>query len=514
MLMGTSSHVGKSILTTALCRIFYREGQRVVPFKAQNMALNSYVTKDGLEMGRAQVAQAEAAGLEPMVDMNPVLLKPTGNSRSQVILAGRPIGNMSAREYHAGYSLEAFAEVKAALQRLQQQFDTLVVEGAGSPAEVNLKSHDIVNMRVAKYLHAPVLLIADIDRGGALASLVGTLELLDEEERALVKGLVINKFRGDVSLFTPAIDFLEKKTGKPVLGIVPYIEEMGIDDEDSVSLEEREREEKQEKRADIRIAVIELPKLSNFTDFDALADEPDVEVTYVRRPSELGSPDLIILPGSKSTTEDLLFLRESGLERAVRTCVESGTPLVGICGGYQMLGEAIADPHHVESEHDGVKGLGYLPMKTTFAETKHTRQVTADCPGMEFFGCTLLGRGLKGYEIHMGETEFSAPVRHPFYIHAAKGEPSRWDGALREDGLVFGTYIHGLFDDDAFRRQLINTLRIHKGLRPLAIQRNRRQAKERAYEHLADVVERALDMEKLKAIMAEMAEERREEERV
>ena len=505
MLMGTSSHVGKSILTTALCRIFYREGRRVVPFKAQNMALNSYVTKDGLEMGRAQVAQAEAAGLEPMVDMNPVLLKPTGNSRSQVILAGRSIGTMSAREYHAGYSLEAFSEVKAALARLQQDFDTLVVEGAGSPAEVNLKSHDIVNMRVAKYLQAPVLLIADIDRGGALASLVGTLELLDEEERALVKGLVINKFRGDVSLFTPAIDFLEEKTGKPVLGIVPYIEDMGIDDEDSVSLEERE--EKQEKKAEIRIAVIELPKLSNFTDFDALADEPDVEVTYVRRPEELGSPDLIILPGSKNTTEDLLFVRESGLETAIRTRIEAGTPLIGICGGYQMLGEAIADPHRVESEHGEVKGLGYLPMKTTFAEQKHTRQVTADCPGMEFFGCTLLGRGMAGYEIHMGETEFTAPVRHPFYIHAERGETSRWDGALREDGLVFGTYIHGLFDDDAFRRQLINTLRIQKGLPPLAIQRNRRQQKERAYEHLADVVESALDMERVRAIMAEMAEE-------
>ena len=505
MLMGTSSHVGKSILTTALCRIFYREGRCVVPFKAQNMALNSYVTKDGLEMGRAQVAQAEAAGLEPMVDMNPVLLKPTGNSRSQVILAGRSIGTMSAREYHAGYSLEAFGEVKAALARLQQRFDTIVVEGAGSPAEVNLKSHDIVNMRVAKYLQAPVLLIADIDRGGALASLVGTLELLDEEERALVKGLVINKFRGDVSLFTPAIDFLEEKTGKPVLGIVPYIEDMGIDDEDSVSLEERK--EKQEKKAEIRIAVIELPKLSNFTDFDALADEPDVEVTYVRRPEELGSPDLIILPGSKNTTEDLLFVRESGLETAIRTRIEAGTPLIGICGGYQMLGEAIADPHRVESEHDEVKGLGYLPMKTTFAEQKHTRQVTADCPGMEFFGCTLLGRGMAGYEIHMGETEFTAPVRHPFYIHGDKGETSRWDGALREDGLVFGTYIHGLFDDDAFRRQLINTLRIQKGLPPLAIQRNRRQQKERAYEHLADVVESALDMEKVRAIMAEMAEE-------
>ena len=505
MLMGTSSHVGKSILTTALCRIFYREGRRVVPFKAQNMALNSYVTKDGLEMGRAQVAQAEAAGLEPMVDMNPVLLKPTGNSRSQVILAGRSIGTMSAREYHAGYSLEAFDEVKAALARLQQRFDTIVVEGAGSPAEVNLKSHDIVNMRVAKYLQAPVLLIADIDRGGALASLVGTLELLDEEERALVKGLVINKFRGDVSLFTPAIDFLEEKTGKPVLGIVPYIEDMGIDDEDSVSLEERE--EKQEKKAEIRIAVIELPKLSNFTDFDALADEPDVEVTYVRRPEELGSPDLIILPGSKNTTEDLLFVRESGLEAAIRTSVEASTPLIGICGGYQMLGEAIADPHRVETEHVEVKGLGYLPMKTTFAEQKHTRQVTADCPGMEFFGCTLLGRGMAGYEIHMGETEFTAPVRHPFYIHADRGETSRWDGALRENGLVFGTYIHGLFDDDAFRRQLINTLRIQKGLPPLAIQRNRRQQKERAYEHLADVVESALDMERVRAIMAEMAEE-------
>ncbi len=250
-----------------------------------------------------------------------------------------------------------------------------------------------------------------------------------------------------------------------------------------------------------------MPKLSNFTDFDALADEPDVEVTYVRRPEELGSPNLIILPGSKNTTEDLLFVRESGLEAAIRTSVEAGTPLIGICGGYQMLGEAIADPHRVESEHGEVKGLGYLPMKTTFAEQKHTRQVTADCPGMEFFGCTLLGRGMAGYEIHMGETEFTAPVRHPFYIHAERGETSRWDGALREDGLVFGTYIHGLFDDDAFRRQLINTLRIQKGLPPLAIQRNRRQQKERAYEHLADVVESALDMERVRAIMAEMAEE-------
>ena len=507
MLMGTSSHVGKSILTTALCRIFYRQGRRVVPFKAQNMALNSYVTKEGLEMGRAQVAQAEAAGLEPMVDMNPVLLKPTGNSQSQVILEGRPIGNMSAREYHKGYSLKAFDAVKNALDRLQCDFDTLVVEGAGSPAEVNLKSHDIVNMRVAKYLQAPVLLIADIDRGGALASLVGTLALLAEEERALVKGLVINKFRGDVSLFTPAVDFLEQKTGKPVLGVVPYIEEMGIDDEDSVSLEEKHEQEKPV--AEIHIAVLQLPKLSNFTDFDALADEPDVEVHYVMTAEELGMPDLIILPGSKNTTEDLLYLKEHGLAAAIKECVEKGIPLIGICGGYQMLGEEIADPYHTESEHDDVRGLGYLPMKTTFAKIKHTRQIQAECPGLEFFGCTLLGRKMSGYEIHMGETEFLAPVRHPFYITQESGQKvSRWDGALRDDGLVFGTYIHGLFDDDAFRRQLINTLRLHKGLRPLKIQRNRRQEKERAYEHLADVVEASLDMAKLRQIMAEMSRER------
>ena len=242
MLMGTSSHVGKSIITTALCRIFHQEGRKVVPFKAQNMALNSYVTKDGKEMGRAQVAQAEAAGLEPMVDMNPVLLKPTGNSCSQVVINGKAVGNMSAREYHKGYSLKAFGAVTEALERLQKNFDTLVIEGAGSPAEVNLKANDIVNMRVAKHLNAPVLLIADIDRGGALASLVGTLELLDEDERALVKGLVINKFRGDVTLLTPAVDFLEEKTGKPVLGIVPHIEALGIDDEDSVSLDEKDNE--------------------------------------------------------------------------------------------------------------------------------------------------------------------------------------------------------------------------------------------------------------------------------
>ncbi|WP_288311415.1 cobyric acid synthase [uncultured Selenomonas sp.] len=505
MLMGTSSHVGKSILATALCRIFYQAGRRVVPFKAQNMALNSYVTKDGGEMGRAQVAQAEAAGLAPMVDMNPVLLKPTGNSCSQVIVDGKPIGNMSAREYHKGKSVQLFGHVTAALTRLQQQFDTIVIEGAGSPAEINLKEDDIVNMRVAKYLQAPVLLIADIDRGGSLAALVGTLELLDEEERALVKGLVINKFRGDVTLMTPAVDFLEQKTGKPVLGIVPYLEHLGIDDEDSVSLEEKEHEaERQKQTKELRLAVVETPKISNFTDFDALADEPDAEVLYVRDAEELlaAAPDVILLPGSKNTTEDLLHVRESDLAQAIRQLVDGGTPLVGICGGYQMLGEEIADPHHTESSHDVVKGLGYLPMKTVFAEEKRTVQVAADCPGMEFYDGVLMGKGLSGYEIHMGRTEFTAPVRHPFHLtRQGENAVNIWDGALSEDGRIFGTYLHGVFDHDGFRRQFLNALRLHKGLRPLSVQRNRHLEKERAYDRLAETVRKSLDMEKLAAIM-------------
>lgn len=508
MLMGTSSHVGKSILTTALCRIFRQQGRSVAPFKAQNMALNSYVTRDGLEMGRAQVAQAEAAGLEPEVDMNPVLLKPTGNACSQVVLNGHPLGNMSAREYHQGYSLKAFGAVKEALVRLQARYDTLVIEGAGSPAEVNLKANDIVNMRVAKYLQAPVLLIADIDRGGALAALVGTLELLDEDERALVKGLVINKFRGDVSLLTPALDFLEEKTGKPVLGVVPHLDDLGIDDEDSVSLEEKQPAPESDKDS-VQIAVIQMPKISNFTDFATLAAEPDVQLYYVQASSGLGKPDLIILPGSKNTTEDLLHLKKSGLASAIETEVKAGTPLIGICGGYQMLGEKICDPEHTESGHDEVAGLGFLPMETVFAREKLTSQVTASCPGLSFPPLAQESRaieaaGMPGYEIHMGKTRFTAEVQHPFQLtHKADTEINKCDGALSSDGLVLGTYLHGVFDHDGFRRQLLNRLRLKKGLEPLAVQRNARAEKEKAYDRLAQVVRDSLDMEKLAAIMGE-----------
>ena len=501
MMMGTSSHVGKSILTTALCRILYRQGRRVVPFKAQNMALNSYVTRDGDEMGRAQVAQAEAAGLEPVADMNPVLLKPTGNSQSQVIIMGKPVGNMSAREYHKGYSLKAFGAVKDALARLDREYDTIVIEGAGSPAEINLKANDIVNMRVAKHLQAPVLLIADIDRGGALASLVGTLELLDEEERALVKGLVINKFRGDVTLLTPAIDFLEEKTGKPVLGVIPHIEQMGIDDEDSVSLQEKMAVPED---GDVKIAVIQTPKISNFTDFDALSNEQDVSLYYVKDSEGLGQPDVIMLPGSKNTTEDMLYLRKSGLADLILAHAAAGKPVIGICGGYQMLGELICDPEHTESENDQVAGLGLLGMKTVFAREKLTSQVKGVCHALPFMGQSISADDLRGYEIHMGHTEFTRPGDvHPFTISERRNAVCQDVEGTANGTNVFGTYIHGVFDNDGFRRSLLNAVRIAKGLAPLANTRNTAAEKQQAYEHLADVVEDALDMDKLYEIMGE-----------
>jgi adenosylcobyric acid synthase len=492
MLQGTSSHVGKSIITTALCRIFLQDGMKVVPFKAQNMALNSYVTKTGGEMGRAQVAQAEAAGLEPMVEMNPVLLKPTGNSASQVILMGKPVGNMSAKEYHNGYSLTALGIVEQCLRKLSQDFDVIVIEGAGSPAEVNLKANDIVNMRVAKMAPAPVLLIADIDRGGALASVVGTLELLEPDERELVKGIIINKFRGDINLLKPALDFLEAKTGKPVIGVVPHLEQLGIDDEDSVSLDEKQVIVNR----DIDIAVLRTPKISNFTDFDALAGEGDVMVRYIRQGEAIGKPDLIILPGSKNTTEDLLYLRKQGYEQEISHLVAAGTPLIGICGGYQMLGKEIYDPEHTESDYDNVKGLGLLDATTTFVANKLTHQVTVDCNDHGFLGLDFTGVDLKGYEIHMGRTEFLSTVQHAFTISTRSNEAVNYaDGVVRSDGLVMGTYIHGIFDNDAYRRAVLDAIRVRKGLLPLGVVGDTQAKKQASYDRLADTVRNSLNME-------------------
>ena len=486
MFQGTSSHVGKSILTTALCRIFFQEGLKVTPFKAQNMALNSYVTKDGLEMGRAQVAQAEAAMLDPNVDMNPVLLKPTGNSTSQVIINGRPIGNMSAKEYHQGYSLKAFDAVKAALQRLSKNFDTIVIEGAGSPAEVNLKANDIVNMRVAKYLNAPVILVADIDRGGSLAALVGTLELLDDDERDLVKGLVINKFRGDINLFTPAIDFLENKTKKPVLGVVPFIEKLGIDDEDSVSLDDKSNAELRMQNAELNITVIRTPKISNFTDFDSLSGEEDVNLLYVNKAEELDQSDLIIIPGSKNTSEDLIYLQRNGLADKIRECAENGIAVIGICGGYQMLGEKIFDPLHTESDNDYVEGLKLLPIRTTFAAEKFTKQITIDEVDFHYLGIDIHSVNLDGYEIHSGITEATSNIKL---------------SKILSMNNILGTYVHGIFDNDDFRRQILNAIRLTKNLEPIKNTRNVRAEKQRNYERLAKIVRDNLNMDLIKSIM-------------
>lgn len=501
MFQGTSSHVGKSILTTAFCRILKQDGWNAAPFKAQNMALNSYVTRDGGEMGRSTVAQAEAAGVDPVVEMNPVLLKPTGNSCSQVILLGHSVGNYSARDYQDHYSQEAWKSVLYAIDYMESHFNMIVIEGAGSPAEVNLKANDIVNMRIAKTMNAPVFLIADIDRGGALASIVGTLELLEPDERALVKGLIINKFRGDITLLEPALTFLKEKTGIPVLGVLPYLDKLGIDDEDSVSLQDIPSDHVMR---DIHIAVIQTPKISNFTDFDALAHEPDVNVRFVQKGDLIGDPDLIILPGSKNTTEDLLYLHRNGYAKEIREMAEKGVPVIGICGGYQMIGEKVCDPLHVESGNDEVEGLGLLPTVTTMQGEKNTYQVECECSSLPFLGMTYAGKGLKAYEIHMGETVLTKPAQSLFHIVSRSGKPvDVQDGYITEAKNVFGTYCHGIFDNDELRRSLINALRERKGLAALPVQFRYRAYKESEYDRLADAVRKNFDMKEFYRILEE-----------
>ena len=459
MFQGTSSNVGKSILCTALCRIFYRKGFKTVPFKAQNMALNSYVTKWGDEIGRAQVAQAEAAGIDPIVQMNPVLLKPTGNQSSQVVLMGKPVAVYSAREYHTKYSLTALDKVKESIDFLDSNFDMMVIEGAGSPAEVNLKANDIVNMRIAKMTQAPVFLIADIDRGGAIASIVGTLELLEPEERDLIKGIVINKFRGDIKLLEPALTFIEEKTGK--------------------------------------IAVIQTPKISNFTDFDALNYEPDVSVRFVGPGDVIGTPDLIILPGSKNTLADLTYLRDTGFADEIKKLAAQGTPIIGVCGGNQMLGKTIYDPHHMEGDIEEIEGLGLVESSTTMKAQKTTHQVQFNVSNLQFLNGTFSGEELVGYEIHMGDTTpLADTVSRCFTITSRSEEAVNViDGFIDGNHQVMGTYIHGVFDNDEFRRFIINQLRERKGLQPLDVVFHYFDHKNAAYNRLADIVEEHLDMD-------------------
>ncbi len=501
MLQGTASDVGKSILTAALCRIFMQAGWQVAPFKAQNMALNSYITADGLEMGRAQVFQAKAAGLKPIVEMNPVLLKPLGNARSQVILAGRAVGNMSARDYHLHYCEKAFLEVKKALSKLSAEYQLLILEGAGSPAEVNLQAHDIVNMRVARHLQAPVILVADIDRGGALAAIVGTLELLSLADRELVKGIVINKFRGDVSLFQPAIDFLEAKTHKPVLGVIPYLENLQIDEEDSVAIAKKKSTSSAVDK--LLIAVVRLPHMANFTDFDALEYENDVELVYAEDGFAWEKADVIILPGSKNTIGDRFYLRERGLDKKFNQLLAKGKPFVGICGGYQLLGERIIDRVGFESDCPEIDGLGFLPQKTDFQAEKLAAQVEAEVQEFSFLGQVFPQQKVQGYEIHAGKTSCLSQGA-PFVIVRENGNVcQRPDGAISADGLVLGTYLHGIFDNDAFRRQFLNALRHLRGWTPLRCSESKASRDERELNRLAEMVKKHLNMEKIMEILEE-----------
>lgn len=500
MVQGTASHVGKSVLVAALCRIFYQDGYRVAPFKSQNMALNSFVTKEGGEMGRAQVVQAEAAGLEPHVDMNPILLKPTGQASSQVIVLGRPVGNFSAQEYHLKYAREAWRVICEALDRLRRRFEIVVIEGAGSPAEVNLQATEIVNMRVARQADAPVLLVADIDKGGALAAVVGTLELLPPEDRCRVAGVIINKFRGDLRLFKPAIDFLEAKTGVPVVGVVPYFNGFRIQEEDTVSGEVLAAGQLPRGR-DLEIVVIHLPHISNFTDFDPLQEEPDVSLRYVGQGTPLGEPDLIILPGSKNTIEDLIFLKRSGLAaEIVRLCKEKRVPVLGICGGFQMLGEELCDPQHLESSVPRTEGLGLLDVKTVFVPQKLTSQVEAEAVGYGPLLSCVKGQKVVGYEIHMGRTVLGSNATPIFRIYRRSGEEVDYlDGAQDAQGLVWGTYVHGLFDSKKFRRKFLNALRVRKGLPPLEkeVSLDHWEQRQRDYDRLAAVVRGSLNMDKI-----------------
>ena len=482
MVQGTMSGAGKSLLCAALCRIFAQDGYKTAPFKSQNMALNSFVTRDGLEMGRAQVVQAQAAGVEPDVRMNPILLKPSSDIGSQVIVNGEVRGNMPAKEYFR-HKRALIPDIMQAYNSLAEEFDIIVIEGAGSPAEINLKADDIVNMGLAKLVDAPVLLAGDIDRGGVFAQLYGTVELLEPEERARIKGLVINKFRGDVEILRPGLSMLEEKTRLPVVGVVPYLK-VDIEDEDSLS----DRLQQKNAVKPLDVAILRLPHISNFTDFMPLEQHPLLGVRYVQAARELGTPDLVILPGTKNTVDDLLWLRQSGLEAAVQKLAAGGTPVLGVCGGYQMLGEVLDDSAGTESGRpQTLRGLGLLPTQTVFTNEKRRTQTTATV------AAPFAGAELTGYEIHTGRTS----VQGAPFCTLADGTP---EGCVQ--GNVYGTYLHGLFDSGELTECLAELLCHRKGIAvesaaPITMQDYREQQ----FDLLADGVRQALDMPAIYAAM-------------
>lgn len=554
MIQGTMSNAGKSLLAAGLCRIFHQDGYRTAPFKSQNMALNSFITSEGLEIGRAQAAQAEAAGVKPEAAMNPILLKPTTDVGSQVIVNGVPIGNMKARDYFA-YKKNLIPAILEAYEKLNREYDIIVIEGAGSPAEINLKQEDIVNMGLAAMVDAPVLLAGDIDRGGVFAQLYGTVALLEEEERKRIKGLIVNKFRGDPSILEPGIRQLEELCGLPVVGVVPYMQ-VDIDDEDSLSsrltcrgsaafagqvssgsaaFAGQASPESAPLAGLADIAVIRLPRISNFTDMAVFSAMPGASLRYVENREQLGEPDLVILPGTKSTISDLLWMRQNGLEGAVLKLADKGVPVWGICGGYQMLGEILSDPEGAEGEPgQEISGMGLLPAATVFRREKQRRQVSGSFGQVEGIFSGLSGRCLSGYEIHMGETVIcrengpadtarfflgELEICRPFTYLMDAGEQAKQDGmtgagaqddsgsrkSVRQDGWsrgnVYGTYVHGIFDQEGIAEEIVNSLRRKKGLPETETDFDYQAYREEQYDRLAAELRRSLDLEKIYRIL-------------
>lgn len=484
MVVGTTSHAGKSLLTTAICRILVQRGWRVAPFKGQNMALNAYVTLSGGEIGYAQAVQAWAAGVSPTVEMNPILLKPQGDMTSQVIIKGKAVGKVSAADYYEQYFQLGWQTIEECLQHLTTEFDVIVCEGAGSPAEINLKHRDLTNMRVAKHLNAPTLLVVDIDRGGAFAHVVGTLELLDPEERSLIRGVVINKFRGVRSLLEPGIKWLEERTGIPVVGVIPWIDQV-FPAEDSLDLFERKTSKSQ---SEVNIVVIRLPRISNFTDFDPLESEASVSVKYLSPKQNLGHPDAVIIPGTKTTIADLQILHKTGMAEAIKNYAAAGGTVLGICGGFQILGQQLADPEGLEGEPGRYNGLGLLPIKTVITSNKiaRQRQVTSNFP--------QVGLPVVGYEIHQGRSRLvelpntQANLFQPLFEDTSLG-------MVDSSQLIWGSYLHGIFDNGPWRRAWLNRLRQQRGLKSLPTGvANYREEREAMLDSLASMVAAHLDL--------------------
>ncbi len=488
MIVGTASHVGKSVLCAGLCRLLKQDGHAVAPFKAQNMSLNSAVTPSGREIGRAQAVQAEAAGILPNEHMNPILLKPTGAARTQVVLQGRVHATVSAREYFTARRDDLWAAVCESYAHLRERHEVVVIEGAGSPVELNLKARDIVNMRVAEMADAVVILVADIDRGGVFAAVVGTLALLTPAERARVRGVIVNNFRGDSALFADGVALLEACAGIPVLGVIPHIPDLRLDEEDSLGLTGRRyrgRGDAGDAADRLRIAVIRLPYMANFTDIDPLFLEPDVDAAFVADAGGLIGVDAVILPGTKNTVDDMLWLDESGLAAAVRGAARAGVAVFGICGGFQMLGRRVDDPHGVETDRGGTDGICLLPHSTTLLQEKTTLLVSATLRGV------YAGISVRGYEIHMGLTDLDGAA--PF--GAVDG--TRVDGAMSDDGRIAGTYLHGVMHNAGFRRAWLNRLRERRGWPPLALTAAVDAPGEQEYDRFAGIVRRHLDLARI-----------------